>query len=65
VELTESALEAEVGDEAKPRLADGRGADEARGLLRREAKEDLFNKTVSSSFFKSRCICTMQKKPPL
>lgn len=46
VELAESALEAGAGDEAAPRLADERGAEEARGLLRREAEEDLFDKLL-------------------
>lgn len=37
VELRESSAEAAVGDDAAPGLADDGGADEARGIRRREA----------------------------
>ena len=41
VELAEAATEAGVGDEAAPAPADERGADEVRGLVRRQAEEPL------------------------
>jgi hypothetical protein len=39
VELAEPAAEAGAGDEAAPALADERGADEARGVVGRDAEE--------------------------
>ncbi|KQK21113.2 hypothetical protein BRADI_1g58845v3 [Brachypodium distachyon] len=41
VELAVAAAEAGVGGDAAPRLADGGGADEVLGLIRREAEEYL------------------------
>ena len=43
MELAEAALEAAAGDEAAPGLADEGRADEARGLGRREAEQDLLD----------------------
>jgi len=43
VELAVPASEAGAGDEAAPALADERGAEEERGMLWREAEEDLLD----------------------
>lgn len=43
VELPEPAAEAKGGDDAAPALADERGADEARWIIRRQAEEDLLD----------------------
>jgi hypothetical protein len=48
VELAQPAAEAGAGDEAAPAPADKCGADEARGVDRREAEEYLFNKLLSA-----------------
>ena len=46
VELAEPAVERGARDEAAPELADESGADEARGVVRREAEEDLFHELL-------------------
>ncbi|RCV42154.1 hypothetical protein SETIT_9G193300v2 [Setaria italica] len=46
VEPAESAAAVGIGDEAVPALADERGAGEARGVVRRQAAEDLFDDVV-------------------
>jgi len=46
VELAEPAPEAQARDEAAPALADERGADEARGLVRREAEQDVHDELL-------------------
>ena len=46
VELTEPAAESRVGDNAAPALADERGAEEARWVVRRNAEEDLLHELV-------------------
>ena len=46
VELAEAAAEAGVGDEAAPAPADERGADEIRGLVRRQAEEYLLHELI-------------------
>ena len=46
VELAEPAAEAGSGDEAAPGLADERGADEARGIGRREAEKKLLDEIL-------------------
>jgi hypothetical protein len=46
VELTESEAEAGGGDDAAPALADERGAEEARGVVWRDAEEDLLHELV-------------------
>lgn len=47
VERAVAALEARVvGEEAAPAFADEGGADGARGIVRREAQEDLFDDVV-------------------
>ena len=51
VELAEPAPEVGVGDEAAPELADEGGADEGRGVVRREAEEDLLDGVVHQSWY--------------
>ena len=46
VELADPAAEAGARDEAAPALADERGVDEARGVVRRDADEDLLHDLV-------------------
>ena len=46
MELAEAASEAGVGDEAAPAPADERGADERRGLVRRQAEEHLLHELI-------------------
>lgn len=46
MELAEPAAEAGVCDEAAGMLADEGGADEERGVVWREAEEDLFRELV-------------------
>jgi len=46
VELPEAAPEAGVGDDAAPAPADERGADEPRGLVRRQAAEHLLQELI-------------------
>ena len=46
VELVEAAVEAAVADDASPCLADESGAEEARGLVRGEAEEDLLDELL-------------------
>ena len=44
--LAEPVVEARVGDGAAPALADQRGVEEALGLIRREAEEDLLDEVI-------------------
>ena len=44
--LAEPVVEAGVGDGAGPALADQRGVEEALGLIRREAEEDLIDEVI-------------------
>lgn len=46
VDLAELAAEDAAGDEAAPPLADEGGVDEARGVVGREADEELLDKIV-------------------
>jgi hypothetical protein len=46
VELAEPAAEAGVADEAAPAPADEGRADEQRGVVRRDAEEDLLHEVV-------------------
>jgi hypothetical protein len=46
VELTEPAAESGVGDDAAPALADERGVEEVRGVVRWNAEEDLLHELV-------------------
>lgn len=49
VVLAEPAAEAMVPDDAEPPFTDQGGVDEARGVLRWEAQEELFDEIVRQS----------------
>ena len=49
VDLAELAAEGRAGDEAAPPLADEGGVDEARGVVGREAEEELLDELVQQS----------------
>jgi len=57
VELAEPAAERGAGDEAAPGLADEGGADEARGIARREADKDLFHELIHQLRRRHHAVC--------
>ena len=60
VELRESSAEAAVGDDAAPGLADEGGAEEARGIRRREAEEDLLHELLQQHH---AAWCLLRRSP--
>jgi len=61
MELAELTLEAGVGDEVAPALADEAGADEARRAVGREPEQNLFDEIVHQRWWRRRHASRLQQ----